>query len=112
MRNNGWFTIGTVSFITETERKDGKGSFLSLYIRFGEDKAQVTKAKVWSQNFTSDDSGIKVRDVSGAWATIEVGSALTAYGDIGTWKDAEGNERVSYIMVETAGLTVLETVEA
>jgi hypothetical protein len=106
MRKNGWFTAGTVSFITENERKDGKGSYLSVYIRFGTEKGQVTKTKVWSQNYLSDEQGVRVLDVSGAWVAIEVGAELTAYGDITTYTDkASGNQVVSYIMTETAGLT-------
>ena len=112
MRNNGWFTIGSVAFLSETERKDGKGSYLVVYIRFGSEKGQVRKAKVWSQNYLALDGAFRVRDISGAWASIELGSELTAYGDESLWKDAEGNERVSYVMTETAGLKVSEVVEA
>jgi hypothetical protein len=103
MMNNGWFTIGTVSFITETERKDGKGSFLSVYIRFGTEKTQVRKAKVWARNYIATGEGFAVRDVDGGWATIEVGSDLTAYGEESTYK-VEGNERVGYVLSETSGL--------
>jgi hypothetical protein len=112
MMNNGWFTSGTVSFITENERKDGKGSFLSVYIRFGSEKNEVRKAKVWSQNYLSTDEGFKVRDITGVWVSIEVGSELTAYGTESLYK-VDGNERVGYVLSETAGLPVFtpETVE-
>lgn len=105
MMNNGWFTIGTVSFITENERKDGKGSFLSVYIRFGSEKSEVRKAKVWSQNYLATDEGFKLKDLSGAWASVEVGAELTAYGTESVYK-VEGNERVGYVLTETAGLPV------
>lgn len=110
MMKSGWFTVGTVAFLSENERKDGKGSYLVVYVRFGSEKGEVRKAKVWSQNYRSESGKFEVLDVSGAWVSIELGSELTAYGTESVWKDAEGNERVSYVMVETAGLPVAEAV--
>ena len=112
MLNNGWFTVGQVSFLAETERKDGKGSYLVVYVRFGSEKSQVTKAKVWAKDYVALDGKFKVRDVSGAWADIEVGSDLTAYGNLGTYEDAKGVTQLSYVITETAGLKVSEVVEA
>ncbi len=111
MMNNGHFTFGKVSFLSEQERRDGKGSYLVLYVRFGTGKEDVAKYRVWSQNYTSADGIFQLRDVSGEWATVELGSELTVYGQVNTYTTPEGNERVSLIAQETAGLTVLETVQ-
>lgn len=108
---HGWFTRGTVTFITETERKDGKGSFLSIYIRFGADKTAVTKAKVWAQNYKAEGETFSLKDASGAFAPVAVGDTLTAWGTLSTYK-VEGNERVGFVIEATEGLTVSETVEA
>jgi hypothetical protein len=112
MMNNGCFTIGRVSFLSEQERADGKGSFLVLYVRFGTGKEDVAKYRVWSQNYTSSDAGIQMRDVSGTWVDIELGSELTVYGEVSEYTGKDGGQRVSFIAVETAGLLVSETVEA
>jgi hypothetical protein len=111
MQNNGHFTFGKVSFLSEQERKDGKGSYLVLYVRFGTGKEDVAKYRVWSQNYTSTDGAFELRDVSGAWARVELGSELTVYGDVSIYTTPEGNERVSLVARETAGLTVSETVQ-
>jgi hypothetical protein len=101
--SNGWFTMGSVSFLAEQARKDGKGTFLTIYVRFGTEKAEVRKAKVWSQSYMAEDGAFYLRDVSGEWAVVELGSELTAYGTESIYK-LEGNERVSYVLTETAGL--------
>ena len=111
MMNNGCFTIGKVSYLSEQERKDGKGSYLVLYVRFGSGKEDVAKYRVWSQNYTSTDAGFQMRDISGAWVSIELGSELTVYGEASIYTAQDGSSKLSYVAVETAGLTVSETVE-
>ena len=111
MQNHGCFTIGKVSFLAEQERKDGKGSYLVLYVRFGTGKDDVAKYKVWSQNYTSTDGAFELRDVSGVWASVELGSELTVYGDINTYNAPEGGKLVSLVAKETSGLKVSETVQ-
>lgn len=102
--NHGWFTRGTITFIAENERRDGKGSFLTVYIRFGADKGAVTKAKVWSANYQAvGDAEFLLRDTSGAWGKAEVGSPINAWGSISTYK-VEGNERVGFVIEVTEGL--------
>ena len=111
MMNNGHFTFGKVSFLSEQERRDGKGSYLVLYVRFGTGKEDVAKYRVWSQNYTSTDGIFQLRDVSGAWATVELGSELTVYCEASIYTAQDGSSKLSYVAVETAGLTVSETVE-
>jgi hypothetical protein len=96
---NGWFTTGTVTFITENERRDGKGSFLSVYVRFGEAKAEVRKAKVWAANYEVQGEGFALKTESGEFAPIEVGTVLTARGTESTYK-VEGNERVGHVLTQ------------
>lgn len=109
---HGFFTRGTIAFITENERRDGKGSFLSVYIRYGADKAAVTKAKVWAKNYRAEDGSFMLRDASGAWAVAEVGAELTAWGTIGSYQDAEGNQRIGYVVEVTDGLEAVAEVSA
>lgn len=99
---NGWFTIGSVTFITETERKDGKGSYLSVYIRFGADKSQVTKAKVWAANYRTLSDGFALKTEEG-FVPVSVGDALTAWGSLSSYK-FEGNERVGYVIELVEGV--------
>jgi len=97
---NGWFTTGTVTFITENERRDGKGSYLSVYVRFGEEKGSVRKAKVWAANYEAQGEGFALKTEAGEFAPVEVGTALTARGTESNYKDAEGNERVSHVLTQ------------
>lgn len=112
--NHGWFTRGTITFVAENERKDGKGSFLTVYIRFGADKGAVTKAKVWAANYKAiGDADFLLKDASGAWGKAEVGSAVNAWGTLSSYK-VEGNERVGFVIEATEGLEVFvpETTES
>lgn len=98
---SGWFTTGVITFVTENERRDGKGSFLSVYIRFGEDKGAVRKAKVWAANYKAEGESFALMTESGAFAPVEVGTQLTAYGTESTYK-VEGNERVGHVLTHIA----------
>ena len=102
---NGWFTTGVVTFMTENERRDGKGSFLVVYVRFAEEKGSVRKAKVWAANYEVQGESFALATEGGAFVPVSVGTTVTARGTESTYK-VEGHERVSHVLTQ---VEVLET---
>jgi hypothetical protein len=110
--NHGWFTRGTITFVGENERKDGKGSYLTVYIRFGTDKQAVTKAKVWAANYKAvGDGEFALADSGGGWGKAEVGTTVNAWGTLSTYK-VDGNERVGFVIELTEGLEAFVSEDA
>lgn len=103
----GWFTVGVITFITENERRDGKGSFLSVYIApAGGSKGDTRKAKVWAVNYQATDEGFALK-TEGGFAPVEVGTKVTAFGTDSTYTDAEGNQRVGFVLTSITGVEAL-----
>lgn len=111
MKNSGCFTIGTISFLAEQERADKKGSFVTLYVRYGTGKDDVDRYKVWSQNYEASEGVISLKDMTGAFIAVETGQAVTVYGDITFW-GADGDKKVSLVFAELASVVVVEPKKA
>lgn len=107
MKNSGCFTIGTISFLAEQERADKKGSFVTLYVRYGTGKDDVDRYKVWSQNYEASEGGIALKTMTGEFVAVETGQAVTVYGDITFW-GPDGDKKVSLVFAELASVVAVE----
>lgn len=103
----GWFTLGVITFITESERRDGKGSFLTVYIApAGGAKSDTRKAKVWAASYKAVGEGFALKTPEG-FAPVEVGTEVAAFGTEGTYTDAEGNQRVGHALTLVMGVEAM-----